>query len=216
MIKVLIVEDQKIVRECLRDTINKDNDLKVIGCSENGKEALKVCEREIPDVVLMDIGMPVCNGIECTKLLKAKYSNIKIIILTIFEDDLNVLNALNNGADGYVLKDISPEELILTIKSVVAGLSIMNKNAFDSVLNQANLKTPSPPLLSNSLAGVNLTERELTAIRLIVNGKDYKEMASILHLSEGSVRNLISDILQKLDLKDRVQLAVYAVKNDLC
>jgi DNA-binding NarL/FixJ family response regulator len=215
MIKVLVVEDQKIVRECLRDTINKDSDLKVIGCSENGKEALKVCEREIPDVVLMDIGMPVCNGIECTKLLKAKYGNIKIIILTIFEDDLNVLNALNNGADSYVLKDISPEELILTIKSVVAGLSIMNKSAFDSVLNQANLKTPSP-LLSNNLTGVNLTERELTAIRLIVNGKDYKEIASILHLSEGSVRNLISDILQKLDLKDRVQLAVYAVKNDLC
>lgn len=214
MIKVLIVEDQKIVRECIRDTITKDNDIKVIGCCENGKEALKVCEKTIPDLVLMDIGMPVCNGIECTKLLKAKYHNIKIIILTIFEDDLNVLNALNNGADGYILKDISPEELILAIKSGAAGLSIMNKNTFTSVVNQANLKTNSPAL-KNKVSDVNLTERELTAIRLIVNGKDYKEMISILHLSEGSVRNLISDILQKLNLKDRVQLAVYAVKNDL-
>jgi DNA-binding NarL/FixJ family response regulator len=214
MIKVLIVEDQKILRECIRDTISKDDDIKVVGCSENGKEALKVCEQETPDIVLMDIGMPVCNGIECTKLLKAKYQHLKIIILTIFEDDLNVLNALNNGADGYVLKDISPEELILTIKSVAAGLNIMNKNTFACVLNQANLKMTSPALKDN-IPDIHLTERELTAIRLIVNGKDYKEMVSIMHLSEGSVRNLISEILQKLNLKDRVQLAVFAVKHDL-
>ncbi len=215
MIKVLIAEDQKIVRECIRDTIEKDAEIKVIGCSENGKEALQVCEREIPDVVLMDIGMPVCNGIQCTKSLKAKYRHIKIIILTIFEDDQNVLNALNSGADGYVLKDISPAELILTIKSVAAGFSIMNKSTLAGVLNQAN-QTTNSPLLKNPPPDVNLTERELAAIRLIVNGKDYKEMASILYLTEGSIRNLISDILQKLNLKDRVQLAVFAVKNDLC
>lgn len=214
MIKVIIAEDQTIVRECIRGAIEKDPDILVIGCCENGEEALKVCEEEIPDVALLDIGMPVCDGLQCAKLLKAKYHNLKIIILTIFEDGEHVLKALNNGADGYVLKDITPVELILTIKSVAAGLSIMNNNILASIVNQAS-KTTIPPAPQKPAPNFNLTDRELEAIRLIVSGNDYKEMASILYLSEGSVRNLVSEILQKLNLKDRVQLAVFAVKNDL-
>jgi DNA-binding NarL/FixJ family response regulator len=214
MIKVLIAEDQMIVRECIRSAIEKDPEITVIGCCENGEEALKACERETPQVALLDIGMPVLDGLSCSKILKTQYPNLKIIILTIFEDDQKVLSALNNGADGYVLKDITPDELILTIKSVAVGLSIMNRHTLAGIVNQAN-QIINPPPLKNPAVEFNLTERELTAIRLIVDGKDYKEMAAILYLSEGSVRNLVSEILQKLNLKDRVQLAVFAVKNDL-
>ncbi|MCL6591587.1 MAG: response regulator transcription factor [Firmicutes bacterium] len=214
MIKVLIAEDQSIVRECIKSAIEKDPEITVTGCCANGEEALQACEREIPQVALMDIGMPVLDGLQCSKIMKSKYPNLKIIILTIFEDDQNVLDALNYGADGYVLKDITPQELILTIKSVAAGLSIMNKSALAGIVNQAK-QTATPPGPKKTAQDFNLTERELAAIRLIVNGKDYKEMAATLYLSEGSVRNLVSEILQKLNLKDRVQLAVFAVKNDL-
>lgn len=218
MIKVIIADDQKIIREGLKFIIEQDKDIEVLGFAGNGKEAFEQCKALVPDVVLMDIMMPDCNGVEGTKLIKEEMSNIKVIILTTFRDDENISAALRNGADGYVLKDIDTDELILTIKSVFKGLHVIHDNAFgvvkgkisDNVINEKTGKTEK-----TEKSTVPLTQREVEIVRLIVYGKSNKEIAASLFLSEGSVRNMVSSILMKLEFKDRTQLAVYAVKNDL-
>ncbi|NLD47714.1 MAG: response regulator transcription factor, partial [Clostridiaceae bacterium] len=130
MIKVVIVDDQVILRESLKFIVEQDSDIKVAGLGSNGMEALLLCDTHKPDVVLMDIMMPECNGVEGTKLIKEKYSSIKVIILTTFNDEENISQALKNGADGYMLKDMNPDELILAVKSAAKGLNIMHPSAF--------------------------------------------------------------------------------------
>lgn len=212
MIKVIIADDQKIIREGLKFIIEQDKDIEVLGFAGNGKEAFEQCKTLVPDIVLMDIMMPDCNGVEGTRLIKEAMPSVKVIILTTFKDDENISAALKNGADGYVLKDIDTDELILTIKSVFKGLHVIHDNAFGVVKGKIsdNMTTVKPE--KNTIP---LTQREIEIVRLIVYGKSNKEIAASLFLSEGSVRNMVSSILMKLEFKDRTQLAVYAVKNDL-
>lgn len=212
MIKVIVVDDQNILKESLKFIIEQDPEIKVVALGENGNEALALCDRYLPDVILMDIKMPICDGITATKLIKSKYPTIKIIILTTFNDDENIKNVLANGADGYVLKDIRSNELIHSIKSVNMGLSIVHKSAYDVVLKQFESASKNPP---DNNVSVHLTDRELSIIRLIVDGKSNREIAATIFISEGTVKNIISAILAKLDLKDRTQLAVFAIKNNL-
>ncbi|MCX7745650.1 MAG: response regulator transcription factor [Clostridia bacterium] len=214
MVKVLIVDDQVILRESIKFMIEQDIEIQVVGYAGNGQEALELCGDLNPDLVLMDIMMPVCDGVEGTRLIKSKYSEIKIIILTTFSDDIHISKALQYGASGYVLKDIKPLELILTIKSVARGLGIIHQNVFSNVVRQFN-----PPEETYTPSTVNeygeLSEKEIRIIRMIVDGQNNREIAELLYLSEGSVKNAVSAILTKLNLKDRTQLAVFAVKNNL-
>ncbi|MCX7708591.1 MAG: response regulator transcription factor [Clostridia bacterium] len=214
MIKVVIADDQVILRESLKFIVEQDPEIEVVGCAGNGREALKQCDQLIPNIVLMDIMMPGCDGVEGTRLIKEKYSSIKVLILTTFNDDENISKALKNGADGYILKDIKPEELILAIKSVARGLGIIHKNAMSSVVKQFNSNQETGTQKDLNI-NVELTEREIGIIKLIVDGNNNKEIASELFLTEGSVKNIITGILAKLKLKDRTQLAVFAVKNNL-
>jgi DNA-binding NarL/FixJ family response regulator len=214
MIKVILVDDQLIIREGIKIILEQDKEIEVVGCAENGKAALKLCERLSPEVVLMDVVMPECDGVEGTRLIKEKFSKTKVVMLTTFNDDEKILNALNYGADGYILKDIKPEDLILTVKSAAAGLSIMHKDTYKSVVRKVNSQNKISIIENNDL-NVELTNRELSIIRLIVDGKSNIEIARTVHLTEGSVRNAVSVILKKLNLKDRTQLGVFAVKNDL-
>ncbi|TYQ15232.1 UNVERIFIED_CONTAM: LuxR family two component transcriptional regulator [Acetivibrio alkalicellulosi] len=214
MINVLLVDDQVILRESLKFIIEQDEDINVIGLAGNGNEALKLCEKLKPDVVLMDIMMPECNGVEGTKLIKSKFNTIKVIILTTFNDEENISKALKNGADGYVLKDLSPDELIMAVKSVSKGFSIMHHSALNTLTCKKEASQSSKPTVSPKI-DVNLTDRELTIISLIVDGKSNKEIAETMFITEGTVKNTISHILDKLSLKDRTQLAVFAVKNNI-
>ena len=214
MIKVIIVDDQVILRESLKYIIEQDAEIQVLGFAGNGREALKLCDEVLPDVVLMDIMMPGSTGIEGTRLIKEKYRSIKVLVLTTFNDDENITKALQNGADGYVLKDIKPDELILAVKSIAKGLSIINKNALHSVVNSIE-KVNSGDSVKTKELEINLTEREIAIVGMIVDGKNNKEIAQDLHYTEGSVKNAITGILAKLNLKDRTQLAVFAVKNNL-
>ncbi|HEX3028104.1 MAG TPA: response regulator transcription factor [Clostridia bacterium] len=207
MIKIIIADDQPVMRDGLKFIIEQNADLEVVGCAGNGMEAFELCRQLQPDVVLMDIVMPGCDGVEATKRIKEKYEKIKVIILTTFNDEEKVEQALRNGADGYVLKAIESEELILTIKSITRGLQVIHKNAYGIVRKKLSLQ-PEPK-------DFGLTEREMEVIRLVVFGKSNKGIASTLYLSEGSVRNIISSILFKTKLKDRTQLAVFAVKNNI-
>lgn len=214
MIKVVIADDQVILRESLKFIIEQDSEIQVSGCAGNGREALKLCDQLIPNIVLMDIMMPGCDGVEGTKLIKEKYNSIKVLILTTFNDDENISKALKNGADGYILKDIKPDELILAVKSVAKGMSIIHKNAMNSVVKQINSGASVNKQTEDRLE-VELTEREISIIKLIVDGNNNKEIAAQLFLTEGSVKNIITGTLSKLKLKDRTQLAVFAVKSNL-
>ncbi len=215
MIKVLIVDDQVILRESLKFIVEQDPEIDVVGLAGNGKEALNLCKELVPDVVLMDIMMPVCNGVEGTKLIKSQFRSIRVIILTTFNDDENISKAIKNGADGYVLKDIKPDELILAVKSVAKGFSIMHHTAMDTFAKQIDHENGANHHKQEFKLDVNLTDRELSIIELIVDGKSNKEIAAKIFITEGSVKNIITSILEKLHLKDRTQLAVFAVKNNI-
>lgn len=213
MINILIVDDQVILRESLKSLIEQDDEIKVAGCAGNGQEALEWCSHSLPDLVLMDIKMPICDGAEGTRLIKAGYPQVKVIVLTTFDDELNIARALQNGADGYVLKDIMPDELILSIKGVSKGMGIVHKRILHTMARQFETMNEAPAQKPENLP--HLTPRELDLIRLIVDGKSNREIAAELFLAEGSVKNLLTEILEKTNLKDRTQLAVFAVKNRL-
>jgi DNA-binding NarL/FixJ family response regulator len=214
VIKVLIVDDQSIIRDGLKFIIERDPEIKVAGCAGNGQEALELCGRLLPDIILMDIVMPVCDGIEAMKLIKRKYPSIKVIILTTFFDESNISLALTNGADGYVLKDVESEELMFAIKGTLKGLRVFHENVLGAVIKQTQIEDEIP-LIKNRLGNLELTDKENEILKLIVFGKSNKEIATSLKVSEGGIRNSISVMLTKLKLKDRTQLAVFAIKNGL-
>lgn len=217
MTTVMIAEDQKLLRESFKSIIENNSDIKVVACAVNGKEAYDLCKEYKPDVILMDLSMPICNGTEATKLIKSEFPSTKVLILTASNDKTDVTDAIRNGADGYILKDISTEELILSIKSTSLGLGIINKDFLSPiVLNMPN-ESKNSKNKDIDIYGINisLTERDLKIVSMIVDGKDNKEIGASLFIAEGTVKNIITEIISKLQLKDRTQLAVYAVKNGL-
>jgi|BioPla2DNA2_1021312.scaffolds.fasta_scaffold02513_4 DNA-binding NarL/FixJ family response regulator len=221
MIKLILAEDQIIVREGIKRLLQEDEEIDIVGCAGNGSEALELCDAFNPEIVLMDINMPVCDGVEGTKLIKQKHPSIKILILTMYNDDDNICRAMENGADGYVLKGIKPEDLIGTIKKLVNGLNVVDESVLTTIMEKYKcskknqkvsdmIKKSEKNMLNNLL---NDTEKEI--IKYIVYSKNNREIADLLHLSEGRVRNIITRIFKKLNVKDRTQLAVYAVKKDI-
>jgi DNA-binding NarL/FixJ family response regulator len=216
MIKIIIADDQRLLRESFRNIIENNSDMKVVACATNGKEAYDLCQEHNPDVVLMDISMPVCSGTEATKLIKVKYPTIKVLILTASDDEEDVSEALSNGADGYILKNIGTEELILSIKSASLGFEIIHKDIFKSLsinIKKDKCKTGDKTIKIDDIS-VTLSDRELKVIEMIVDGKDNKEIGKSLFIAEGTVKNTITEIISKLQVKDRTQLAVFAVKNN--
>ncbi len=203
---MLITEDKRLIAEGFKFLVESDDEISVVGLALNGYEALEQCKICKPDLVLMDLKMPDCDGIEGTKLIKSFSTNIKVLVLTTFDDDEMVAEALKNGADGYILKDINAEKLISTIKGTAKGLNIIDENVYQNIVNK--LKQPN-----NKKPEYTLTDREITLIELVVCGKSNKEIAAKLNITEGRVKNIITNILSKLGLSDRTSLAVYAVKN---
>jgi DNA-binding NarL/FixJ family response regulator len=215
VIKVILVDDQNIILEGLKYMIEKDKNLKVVGTARNGKEALELCDKFSPNIVLMDLVMPECDGIEGTYLIKKKYSEIKVIILTTFEDEENISKALKNGADGYILKDVKPDALRVTLKSSFLGYPVIHKNVFNKVLKHYNNSVNKSKSIKKVEIYKELNENELAIINLIVDGKSTKEIALEMFLSEGRIRNILTRIFQKLEVMDRTQLAVFAIKNGI-
>lgn len=213
MIKVLIADDQELIRQSLKIVLGLEKDLEVIDVVENGVEVIRSVRKEKPDVILMDIRMPEMDGVVCTQIIKENYPNIKIIILTTFDDDEYVFNALKYGASGYLLKGISTKELAEAIRKVHHGTAMINEDIASKVLKlfsqmaQANLAIQVDEHQTESL---KTTEWQI--ISLVGRGLSNKEIAGKLSLSEGTVRNGLSTILSKLDLRDRTQLAIWAVQ----
>jgi len=209
MIKVLVVDDQNLIREGLRMMLGLYDNIFLVGEATNGKEALQVLEQSQVDLVLMDIRMPIMDGVEATKRIKEKYPNTKVLILTTFKEDEYIFEGLKNGADGYILKDISSEELVKAIETVYKGNVLLQPEIAKKILGA--IKEISPKKEKEDIRK-NLTKREYEIALLVGEGKTNKEISEILYISEGTVKNHLTNILDKLDLKDRTQLALYISK----
>ena len=211
MTKILICDDQELVCEGLKAILGTSSEIDVVGMTNNGLEALEFIQEHEVDVVLMDLKMPIMNGIQATKEIKEKYPAVHILILTTYDADQWVLDAVRNGADGYLLKDAPRERLLQAIEEVHAGRTPVDSKVAGKIFEQiVRIPQKSPTTI-----GSNLTEREHEILILLSHGKSNAEIAESLFLSEGTVRNYVSSILEKLDVTDRTQAAVIALRSGL-
>jgi DNA-binding NarL/FixJ family response regulator len=210
MIHVLITDDDPFIRESLKLIIGLDEDITVVGTCTHGDEALAFIQSGVQvDVVLMDIRMPICDGVQGTLKIKKTYPNVNVLILTTFDDDEFIVQALRNGASGYLLKNISPDRIIQGIKTVEQGNLLIHA---DIAKKLTVFISPSPSPNLQALSGYGLTTSEQAVVMKISEGLSNKEIAQELFLSEGTVKNYISEILNKLNLRDRTQIAIFYLK----
>lgn len=214
MIKVLIADDQELIRQSLEIVLRNRDNLLVTGSVPDGQAVLESIEQDMPDIVLMDIRMPLMDGVQCTKIIKDRYPQIKIIIVTTFDDEEYVFNALKNGASGYLLKGVSVDELVSAIETVYGGQAMINPDIAATVLRLFSRMAQSDysiQIHENQVA--ELTKSEWKVIRQVGMGLSNKEIAQKLGFSENTVKNYLSNILSKLDLRDRTQLAIWALQS---
>lgn len=210
MIRIMIADDQALLRKSLGQIISTDEEISVVAMASTGREAIDECERLKPDIIMMDIEMPEMNGIAALKIIKEKFPETKIIILTTFDNKENIIASFLAKADGYITKDIDPQELITTIKCVNYGLTVIHKSVKEIMIEKFE-KLESK---RKNYADV-LNVEEIDMIKLIVDGKSNKNLAKTFNYSEGTVKNKVSRIYEKLSISDRLQLAVYAVENGI-
>lgn len=214
MIRILLAEDQAMVRQGLKMMIETDVELKVTGEAAHGGEAVHLCEQQMFDIVVMDIRMPEMDGLEAARLIRRRWPEVKILMLTTFNDDDYALEALSNGANGYMLKDAEPELLIRAIRSCLSGGLALEEHVAAKVMPRL-LKARESEELAEVAIDSSLTPREIDIVRLVGEGKNNREIAQELSLSIGTVKNNISIVLDKLELRDRTQLAIYAIRHHL-
>lgn len=205
-IKVMIVDDHAIVREGLTMLLSEEADIEVVGEARDGVDALTKIGHLQPDVVLMDLVMPNMDGIAATTQIRQKYPDCQVLVLTSFAEDQRVPDAIQAGAVGYLLKDVLKVDLLRAIHAAARGEPTLHPEAQRQLMQQ--VAAPTPPNLLESL-----TDREMDVLRLISQGNSNKEIAATLHLAEGTVKGYVSTILSKLQVADRTQAALYAVKH---
>ena len=212
MIRLLLVDDQSIVREGLSSLLQTQSDLEIVGEAENGKVAVERSLTLKPDVVLMDIRMPVMDGVAAIEILKQQAPEIKILVLTTFDDDEYVVRAMAHGADGYLLKDTPSIELAQAIRSINQGYTQMGPGLFAKAMtnHSEQPENTETDLIPPELA--NLTPRELEVLQLIATGHSNREIAEQLYITERTVKNHVNSILRSLNLRDRTQAAIFAHK----
>jgi DNA-binding NarL/FixJ family response regulator len=209
--RVLLVDDHDLFRRGLR-TLLEEQGVQVVAEATDGSEAIARVREHSPDVVLMDINMPVMTGVEATREIARLAPLTRVVVLTISDGDGDVIDAVLAGASGYLLKDASIDELLRGIEAAVAGDSLMSPQVAAKVLQRVRAAGPTH---SERAARAELSERELDVLRLIANGKDNAEIAGELHISPKTVKNHISNILMKLGIDNRIQAAVYAVRSGI-
>lgn len=211
MVRILIADDQQLIRESLKIILDSDSDFEVVKVVGSGQEVLEALENTIVDIVLMDVRMPNMNGVECTRAVKKKFPNVKVIILTTFDDDEYIYDALKYGASGYLLKGCSLEELSVAIHNVLAGGACFNPNVAGKVAKffSQMANSTGPKSFEQEEMDVELSVTERKIIEQIGQGYSNKEIANVLGFSEGTIRNYLSVILDKLGLRDRTQLAIW-------
>lgn len=209
IIKVLLVDDQSLIRQGLKALLELEQDLEIVGEAENGEIAIHLIKELYPDVVLLDIRMPIMDGVAATQEIQKHFPKIKVLVLTTFDDDEYVKAALQNGAMGYLLKDTPSEELAVAIRAVNKGYTQLGPGIIKKLFTQFSSVTPTQ-LPSPPLSLTELTPREKEVLRLIATGASNREIAQQLYISEGTVKNHVTNILNRLDLRDRTQAAIFA------
>ncbi len=211
MTRVLICDDQLIVCEGLTKILSRDPEIVVVGVAHDGVEVLGLIPKARPEVVLMDLKMPLMNGIIATRQIREKYPQIYVLILTTYDDDEWLFDAIRSGAAGYLLKDTPPAELIASIKGTAAGKTYLDPNVAGKVLGGYTSQTRPKKPPSN----FQFSEREYAVLKLLAQGLSNVDIAQQLYLTEGTVRNYTSDIFKKLGVSDRTQAAIAAIRYGL-
>jgi DNA-binding NarL/FixJ family response regulator len=209
-IRLIVVDDQRLFRECIAGMLNSEPSFEVVGLAGNGLEAIELARQLIPDVVLMDIKMPHMDGIEAVRQMKIELPQIRVILLTTFTTDSYVLEGLLAGANGYILKDTSTVGLISAIRTVAAGEHVTAPDIATRMMQLLDRQ-----YIERESGSGGLTSREMEMLILVAKGLAAKEIARTLSISEKTVRNHISNIYRKLDVYDRSQLVIYAMKKGL-
>ena len=209
-IQLLIVDDQEMIREGLHDCFLLDQEIHIVGLAENGEQAIRICDTDKPDIILMDVRMPVMDGVEATKIIKQRWPEIRIIILTTFREINYVTEALTAGAEGYLLKAIDPKDLIAGVKLVSHGGTFISKEIASLLIHQ--VQEPAQDLDGKRAAKkYGLTERETEVLRCLSEGLNNAEISAKLFLSEGTDKNYISNIYSKFEVHDRLKVAKKAI-----
>ncbi|MDD9271791.1 response regulator [Paenibacillus sp. GCM10023248] len=226
-VRIVIADDHQLFREGVKRIINMEDDMEVIGECGDGIQVIELCNQITPDIVLMDINMPLENGVVATERLKLIFPDIKVIILSLHDDESYVFETLRKGASGYLLKDMEAESLINAIRSVVAGHAYIHPKVTGKLINQLRRMTYLDDVgVVGSGQGVKdsalkyihntnspLTKREAEVLRLMAEGKSNKLIGEFLYISEKTVKNHVSSILQKMEVDDRTQAVIIAIKN---
>lgn len=202
-IQIVIAEDQEIIRKSLAIVLNLDPDLEVVGTAADGAEAVELVRQWQPDIVLMDIHMPVMDGVEATERIKAAHENVRVIMLTTFQDVQFVNGALHAGAEGYILKAIDPSDLAAAIRLVHRGGTMISQEVAKALFARRSVEAPGKAADVPSASAYALTEREIQVLTCISHGLANREIAERLYLSEGTVKNYISSIYSKLNVHNR-------------
>ncbi len=205
MIRLLLVDDQDIFRQGLASLLSIETDLEIIGQARDGFEAIALAKTLNPDVILMDVRMPLCDGVQATCEIHQHYPWIRVLVLTTFDDDDYILKSLQVGALGYLLKRTPSKEIAAAIRSVSQGYSQLGPTIALKVFSRLK---PSPSVAQNCLS-----KREIDVLKLVGQGKNNQEIAQQLHLSEGTVKNYVTQILNKLEMRDRIQAALWSQQN---
>lgn len=217
MIKIMIADDQELIRESLKIILSSNEDFKVTALVANGNEVLEAIKKEVPDIILMDVRMPEMDGVKCTQIVKKLHPLIHIIVLTTFDDDEYIYNALKYGASGYLLKGVALDELTNAIYTVLDGGTIVHPKvatkAFKLFTEKADHAYPKEETIKSNGNPNMLSKTEWKVIDKVSQGLSNKEIAAELFFSEGTVRNYLSVILDKLQLRDRTQLAIWYIQS---
>jgi len=209
--RILLCDDQAVVRDGLEMLLKLERDFEVVATASDGAEAVELTAKHSPDLVLMDLKMPGMNGIEATRQIRAHHPEVKVLVLTTYDDDQWVFDAIRAGAGGYLLKDTPREEIVRAIRGTLEGKSFVDPGVAGKLLDQVASKQVQPKTLLTE----KLTGREVDVLRLIARGLNNPEIAAALCLSEGTVRNHVSAILTKLEVTDRTQAAIIAIQHGL-
>ncbi|MDB9312620.1 response regulator transcription factor [Spirulina sp. CS-785/01] len=205
MIKLLLADDQDIVRRGLKALLKTESSFNIVGEAENGETAIAQIPLLHPDVILMDIRMPIMDGVAATEIISQQYPTIKVLVLTTFDDDEYVTQAIQNGAVGYLLKDTPPDDLIAAIQAVSKGYTQLAPGIARKLMQTSVATKPTPPP-----GWETLTRREQEILALIAKGANNKEIAQTLYIAEKTVKNHVTNILTRLNVRDRTQAAILA------
>ena len=215
MIRVLLVDDQTLIRQGIKTLLDLEPDIQVVGLAGNGGEAIAAAEQTRPDVVLMDVRMPVLDGVAATRELTRRFPRVAVIILTTFDDDEYVFEGLKAGARGYLLKDVSSDDMAQAVRTVAAGGALIQPSIARKVVAEfgrlaSSAGAAAPPTPDQSGLSEPLTEREMDVLRAMAAGLSNREIADRLVITEGTVKNHVSNVLDKLGARDRTQAVLKA------